>query len=368
MLQCQVCFEDFGDMAYCLPCGHIYCLTCISDLQQRSTLRNQSISCPGCRKIVSPRIGSDNVRKVFLDGLPPDALTLQTDLAIKNRELEKLKVELARANAAIATALTANERQVRDVTEQLSQLSEDYQEEVDEHRKTRRKLRAKDAELKELKDTQRQAAAQSSPQVSPSVFSFPSVWSLMPTVSPASIFTGWSSTSVDSDQTLVEASEISTSVDPDQTLVEASEPEEFKDSLPHEGEFLLSSSASPPGSILEAMLDQLGSRMSTTPLSPQPAQAEELERPRARARGHTRINTQPPPQTPQVRREQPKTRELKRGHEILSRGYRHPAKTAVPECTAADGYHFFSGKGTNQYATKYTCTICHFSCSESRRY
>jgi hypothetical protein len=53
--------------------------------------------------------------------------------------------------------------------------------------------------------------------------------------------------------------------------------------------------------------------------------------------------------------------------EILWRGYGCPKKTRVPECTSSDGYHDFTGKGTNQYATQYTCKNCHFSCSESRR-
>lgn len=63
----------------------------------------------------------------------------------------------------------------------------------------------------------------------------------------------------------------------------------------------------------------------------------------------------------------PKTRELKRGAEILFRGYGRPRRTAVPECTASDGYHYFSGSGTNGYATRYTCRICAFACSESKR-
>jgi hypothetical protein len=63
----------------------------------------------------------------------------------------------------------------------------------------------------------------------------------------------------------------------------------------------------------------------------------------------------------------PKKRELKRGAEILFRGYGRPQRTAVPECTASDGYHHFSGSGTNGYARRYTCRICDFVCSESKR-
>ena len=63
----------------------------------------------------------------------------------------------------------------------------------------------------------------------------------------------------------------------------------------------------------------------------------------------------------------PKKRELKRGAEILFRGYGRPQRTAVPECTASDGYHHFSGSGTNGYARRYTCRICGFVCSESKR-
>lgn len=62
----------------------------------------------------------------------------------------------------------------------------------------------------------------------------------------------------------------------------------------------------------------------------------------------------------------PKTieRAMKTGSDILYRGYGCPRRTAVPECTAPDGHHYFSGKGSNQYAKRYTCTICRFSCSE----
>jgi len=61
---------------------------------------------------------------------------------------------------------------------------------------------------------------------------------------------------------------------------------------------------------------------------------------------------------------QPIQRAMKRGAEIRWRGYGCPKRTAVPECTASNGYHYFSGSGTNQYAKRYTCTICDFSCSE----
>ncbi|KAH9475243.1 hypothetical protein JR316_0012354 [Psilocybe cubensis] len=46
---------------------------------------------------------------------------------------------------------------------------------------------------------------------------------------------------------------------------------------------------------------------------------------------------------------------LKTGNDILWRGYGCPKNTPVPECTSADGYHIFNGKGTNRYATKYNC-------------
>ena len=57
-------------------------------------------------------------------------------------------------------------------------------------------------------------------------------------------------------------------------------------------------------------------------------------------------------------------RVMKRGSDILHKGAHCPRRTAVPECTASDGHHNFSKKGSNQYAKKYTCTICGFSCSE----
>lgn len=72
-------------------------------------------------------------------------------------------------------------------------------------------------------------------------------------------------------------------------------------------------------------------------------------------------------QSPEVKPAPPKKRELKYGAEIRFRGYGRPQRTAVPECTAPNGCHYFSGAGTNGYATRYTCKICHFVCSESRR-
>ena len=72
-------------------------------------------------------------------------------------------------------------------------------------------------------------------------------------------------------------------------------------------------------------------------------------------------------QSPEVKPAPPKKRELKYGDEIRFRGYGRPQRTAVPECTAPNGCHYFSGAGTNGYATRYTCKICHFVCSESRR-
>lgn len=59
-----------------------------------------------------------------------------------------------------------------------------------------------------------------------------------------------------------------------------------------------------------------------------------------------------------------KVRKLQSGNAILWRGYGCPQETAVLECTAADGYHHFSGKGTNQYKKRYTCAICHVVVSE----
>jgi len=61
---------------------------------------------------------------------------------------------------------------------------------------------------------------------------------------------------------------------------------------------------------------------------------------------------------------QPMEKAMKRGNDILYRGHHCPGRTAVPECIASDGHHHFSKKGSNQYAKKYTCTICGFSCSE----
>ena len=52
-----------------------------------------------------------------------------------------------------------------------------------------------------------------------------------------------------------------------------------------------------------------------------------------------------------------KKRELKTGSAILWTGYGCPNRTPVMECVAADGYHHFSGKGTNRYRKRYTCMV-----------
>ncbi|KAH6905596.1 hypothetical protein BKA70DRAFT_1402402 [Coprinopsis sp. MPI-PUGE-AT-0042] len=52
------------------------------------------------------------------------------------------------------------------------------------------------------------------------------------------------------------------------------------------------------------------------------------------------------------------------GSDIKWRGYGCPMKTGVPACSSRDGYHDFSGKGTNGSKKRYTCKICSFWCSE----
>ncbi|KAF9474397.1 hypothetical protein BDN70DRAFT_898991 [Pholiota conissans] len=58
-----------------------------------------------------------------------------------------------------------------------------------------------------------------------------------------------------------------------------------------------------------------------------------------------------------------------RRSEILWTGCGCPQKTVVLELTASDGYHNFSGRGTNGNATGYWCTVpgCRVVVSESRR-
>ncbi|KDR86004.1 hypothetical protein GALMADRAFT_235192 [Galerina marginata CBS 339.88] len=198
-MDCQVCFEDLGDRAHCLPCGHIYCLPCISGLEPQRRSRNsrtQSIKCPECRTVVSLRICPENIRRIFLN-LPSPSPETQTPSAISDRQLKKLEVELAKAK--------------------------------DE-------LRRKDGEIQELG---RQVTAERSP-----------------------------------------SAVASTST-------------------------------------------------STT----------QEERPE-----HLRTST---------------------GNVSVPNDY--PQNIVVPECTTSDGYHSFSKKGSNQHATKYTCTNCRFSCSERRQ-
>ncbi|KDR66051.1 hypothetical protein GALMADRAFT_232752 [Galerina marginata CBS 339.88] len=64
--------------------------------------------------------------------------------------------------------------------------------------------------------------------------------------------------------------------------------------------------------------------------------------------------------------EHPTERATRRGDDIRCIGRRRPQETAVPECTASDGYHEFSGAGSNKCAAKYRCKICNFSCSEPK--
>ncbi|KAH6906501.1 hypothetical protein BKA70DRAFT_410219 [Coprinopsis sp. MPI-PUGE-AT-0042] len=68
----------------------------------------------------------------------------------------------------------------------------------------------------------------------------------------------------------------------------------------------------------------------------------------------------PPPSPPK-----PKPKKLYRGADIKWRGYGCPKKTGVPACTSKDGFHYFSGSGTNQYKRRFTCQNCGFWCSES---
>lgn len=66
-------------------------------------------------------------------------------LAVKNKELELLTTELAKAKAMIDIALPEKEKQIREATDKFTDLVKEYQEEVSEHRKAR-------AELTKLKE------------------------------------------------------------------------------------------------------------------------------------------------------------------------------------------------------------------------
>ncbi|KDR86003.1 hypothetical protein GALMADRAFT_235190 [Galerina marginata CBS 339.88] len=315
-MECQICVDDLGDRAYCLPCGHIYCLTCVGNLQQTST-RFQSIECPVCRRVVPARISSDNIRKVFLNpsSPPPQVQSIQVRLATRDRELEKLKAKLAEAQALLATVLEAKEKEISEVTQKFLHLTTEYQEEVAEHRRTRNELRTKEVEIKTLKSKEREVIAQ--PQPSPSPFTFTST-SILPRPS---------------------FSKGSSSILADPTRLSVNPPVS-KESFPRRS-----------GSFFPV------------PLSSQSTQLAEPERVRTRAN----ITTPLVSQVRKVKLEPPKEREKKTGAGILWRGYGCPQKTPVPECTASDGYHYFSGTGTNQYSKRYTCNICRFSCSESKR-
>ncbi|KAF8805662.1 hypothetical protein BYT27DRAFT_7192256 [Phlegmacium glaucopus] len=409
-MDCQICVEDLGDKAYCLPCGHLYCVTCINRLQQQNT-RNRSIECPCCRKVAPSRIGPENIRKIFLNPSSPKVQALQVRLqeaekerdnalrvlgrlsstridpfiqaldtkdallAIKNKELEQLKAELDKAKAMINTVLEEKERQIREARENFSQLTKEYQKEASKHWKARSELQVRDAEITKLNEV----VASSSPQVGTDVWTstynflydtkgalslgltspppiqtesagalelkntqgtsrhFPS----SPLRSPPTSTFGTSSSIVSSASIRKDASPI----DPDRTLVDHPQAKIFTSSFTPERGSRLSSHSSSSANIAGPASGRVKGQTTTLPHSSR----KEVT------------------QVAKVKPKPPKERALKRGNEINWSGYSRPENTSVPECTATDGCHVFSGKGTNQYATRYTCTICHFSCSESRR-
>ncbi|KAF8882761.1 hypothetical protein CPB84DRAFT_1790703 [Gymnopilus junonius] len=216
-------------------------------------------------------------------------------LATKDKELDKLKEELANAKVALAEANV----------------------------KARGEIQTKDAEIRELKKLV------GTPSTSFTKFA------ASPVVSPVSV------------------SGISSSSDPDKTLVNI-----------NSAEIKAFPFTFTPRPRTQVALQQ----DSSTSVSTSSHRKSEIYDASTPLRGYLgELNSAQNPTNSTLPPKSQKKRELKTGDEIRWRGYGRPKYTPVRECTANDGYHIFSGKGTNQYATKYTCNICQFSCSESRR-
>lgn len=61
---CDVCAEEYGQhrQPYCIPCGHVLCLSCCNGIVQRTASRTSPV-CPFCRE----NFTSDTVRLIRLD-------------------------------------------------------------------------------------------------------------------------------------------------------------------------------------------------------------------------------------------------------------------------------------------------------------
>ncbi|KAF8970797.1 hypothetical protein BDZ97DRAFT_1404616 [Flammula alnicola] len=424
-MECQICLDDLGDWAYCLPCGHIYCQKCVEQLVEGScTTRNRAFKCPNCRKDASSRISPDNIRKVFLSaqsssGSASEIQALQkrlqaaerqrddavkdfahfsttrldaflralegkdTLLSRKDKEVEEIRKELTESRKSARESAERIERRLEQAEETISRLRDQYQTEVAEHRKTRDMLAMRDTvnsrALLERDGPQVNSVTARSSSTQYIQETFTSLMSAMNVLNPlygnsssgsaAPIPTQKQPTAQANEQTFPSTSasasilsplnlftsslpEASDSTDFDRTLLNPSDDEDddsFDTSINHR--YQQSSHAD---------YRKHGKIPSHAPNPPPPCQRREHR--------HAAKSAQDRPlPTPAKAPRRPEARALKYGADILWRGYGRPRSTAVPECTSSDGYHYFSGKGTNQYATRYTCTRCHFCCSEGRR-
>ncbi|PPQ71861.1 hypothetical protein CVT26_007020 [Gymnopilus dilepis] len=342
-MECQICAEELGDTAYCLPCGHIYCQTCISRLEQRSR-RAEYFECPSCRVSTQwseyidlskemkcltcgTEYDPEHVRRIFLNPISSSAevLTLQTRLREVEKERDDALMEIGQLFSSrinpFLQALDAKDALLASKDRTLDKLKDELTTAKVALGVANERAKQYEAEIKELR---RLTSRSSNP---------------VPASPPAATRVFQAPITPDPGRTLVnnDSRGVSTS------------PFTFVSKLP----------ATPPltpkrPTSTASPLRWATNTTTTTSISSRPEQpfgtSSNSPRPSTVTPSiQTRAVKQAPPK--------PKKREYKTGAAILWRGYGCPKWTEVLECTASDGYHIFSGKGTNQYATKYTLHV-----------
>ncbi|SJL13700.1 uncharacterized protein ARMOST_17148 [Armillaria ostoyae] len=120
--QCAICLCDYTEPVS-IPCGHVYCLKCISDHILSSSPDGFSASCPTCRTsfcIVLPELKSlptqfhryitPSIRRVLVE---PEAFKQRLDA------LEARNGALERENRALMAAVAKEKKDLQEARKQL---------------------------------------------------------------------------------------------------------------------------------------------------------------------------------------------------------------------------------------------------------
>ncbi|PBK99832.1 hypothetical protein ARMGADRAFT_1059851, partial [Armillaria gallica] len=121
--QCAICLCDYTEPVS-IPCGHVYCLKCMSDHILSTSPDGIAASCPTCRTtfcIVLPELKSlptqfhryinPSIRRVFVE---PEAFKQRLDaLATRNAALE-------RENRALVAAVAKEKKDLQEARKQLN--------------------------------------------------------------------------------------------------------------------------------------------------------------------------------------------------------------------------------------------------------